>query len=95
MCCLKQIYKALCIREEELLKIIGNTNMSYYTIQTMHPEELRIIYTILNDPALDIDNESLYWASHKLNIWEKYKAKLELSFLTAQINYISTKLNDN
>jgi hypothetical protein len=95
MSCLKQIYKDLCLREEELLKIIGNTNMSYYTIQTMQPEQLRIIYTILNDPSLEIDNESLYWATHKLNIWEKYKAKLEISFLTAQIKAISAKLDDN
>lgn len=90
---LKEIYKYLCNRKHLLLDIIGNTNMTYYTPETMKAIDLVNIYNMLKEPLLDDDK--LYWVTYELKIWEKYKAHLELSFLTAQINYISTKLNDN
>jgi len=86
MSSLIEIYNKLCNRKSYLLNIIGYTNMSYYTIKTMNVNQLCIIFKMLNDPS--IDDEELYWVTYQLNIWEKYRAHLELSFLNAQINYI-------
>lgn len=83
---LVEIYKHLRIRKNYLLNIIGNTDMSQYTIKTMLPNELVHIFKVLNDPELT--DEGLYWANYQLKLWDKYKASLELSFLNAQINHI-------
>jgi len=81
-----QIYNNLRVRKRYLLNIIGNTDMSKYTIKTMNPNQFVNIFKILNDPQLT--DEELYWANYQLKLWDKYKANLELSFLNAQIDYI-------
>jgi hypothetical protein len=81
-----QIYNNLRVRKRYLLNIIGNTDMSKYTIKTMLPNQFVHIFKVLNDPELT--DEGLYWANYQLKLWDKYKANLELSFLNAQIDYI-------
>ena len=85
------MYRGLCNRRNDLLKIIGTTDMKRCNSQTMDIEDFVFTYEMVTNPS--VEESELEWAQYNLEIWRKYHANLELKFLNAQIESIAHLLS--
>jgi hypothetical protein len=85
------MYIGLCNRRDELLKIIGTTDMKRCNSQNMDIADFVFTYEMVTNPLV-VESE-LEWAKYNLEIWRKYHANIELKFLNAQIESIAHLLS--